>query len=72
MSIVLDSPAVLSRFDDICSLVSADNSGITMVQLRTAHALARELESDSTDTERVKELAHELDIHDPQLLTPII
>lgn len=72
MSIALDSPAVLARFDAVCNLVAAANNGITMVQLGKAHALARELECDAADTERLKKLAIELGLDEPHLSTPNI
>lgn len=53
-------PAVLAAFDRACAAVCAARNGITTRQLSAAHALARAVVA--KDTQRVEELAAELDI----------
>lgn len=56
------SPAVLATFDDICALVGGQRRGLTLEQLRDAYALARELDSDESDQDRVEDLAAKLGV----------
>lgn len=69
MTLIADPPAVMERFDQICTLIGADRNGITLAQLRDAHALARELEEEDSDRNRVAELAAALGIEVEALTT---
>lgn len=62
MTLLVDTPAVAARFDAVCRAVAADRRGITLLQLGQAHALARELESEDPDQERVGDLCARLGI----------
>jgi hypothetical protein len=53
MSLGLDDPGVMERFDEVCKLVMARGRGITLSQLGAAHALARELASDEPDAGKI-------------------
>lgn len=62
MTLSLDSSEVHARFGEICKLLAAERRGLTMVQLRDAHSLARELEADDPDADRVEDLAANLGV----------
>lgn len=62
MTLLVDSPEIHARFGDICKLLAAERRGLTMVQLRDAHALARELGAEEPDHVRVEELCAALGI----------
>lgn len=64
MSLIADAPSVLERFDRVCDLLGAQRKGITLEQLGLAHALARELEADDSDRNKVEELCAALGIED--------
>lgn len=70
MSLIADSPAVLARFDRVCSLLTARNRGITMRELGAAHALARELQAEAPDPDRVVDFAAALDLDPEELSCP--
>lgn len=62
MSLLADPPEVLARFDAVCHILAAHRRGLTLEQLRDAHALARELEADDSDRNRVEDLTARLGI----------
>jgi hypothetical protein len=67
MSLTLDDPRVMARFDAICKLRGAQGHGISLRDLGACHALARELSADAPDSGRVGDHAHALGL-DPAAL----
>ena len=57
----------LARFHVLCRAVGARGHGLTLRQIGAAHDLARELDRDVPDSERVEELATRLEL-DPEAL----
>lgn len=55
-------PKIHDRFSAICTLLAAAKKGLTLTQLRDAHALARALEAEDPDAERIAELASALEL----------
>ena len=47
------TPAAYGTFDRICKAVTGRGKGITLQEIGDAHALARELEKEEPDPERV-------------------
>lgn len=59
---LLDSPAVASRFDQVCKAIAAERRGLTLTDLGHAHRLAQELEAEEPDEDRVEDLVAKLDV----------
>lgn len=48
------TPEVLARFDAICQVVQGRGRGMSLGEVGDAHALAREMEAEEPDPERVE------------------
>lgn len=64
MSLLTLSATGHARFDRLCRLVAERTTGrgITLAQLGDAHALARALDAEAVDRERVEALAVRLEL----------
>lgn len=63
------TPAAYERFDALCRAVAARGRGLSLSQLGDAAALARELEAEEPDPDRVDLLRRRLEL-DPEELAP--